>query len=279
MSTRRLETPLGTAHFDHGAQYFTARDEAFRAQVAAWISAGVVAPWPSAGPDAYVGVPAMNSPVRDLASRHSVHWSTRITAVERDGRGWRVTADSLTGDSGGIHDVDLAVIAVPAEQAAALLAEPAPDLASRASGAVSDPCWTAMLAFPEPVRFTADCWRTDAAADGVVGWVARNSAKPGRTGPESWVVQGTPDWSRRHLDAGPDEVAADLATALATVLEVQLPEAICSAAHLWRFARCAPEGGGVVLDRDRRLGLCGDWLIGPRVECAWLSGAQLAERV
>jgi predicted NAD/FAD-dependent oxidoreductase len=35
----------------------------------------------------------------------------------------------------------------------------------------------------------------------------------------------------------------------------------------------------VIFDPDRGLGLCGDWLIGPRVESAWLSGARLAERI
>jgi predicted NAD/FAD-dependent oxidoreductase len=29
MSTRRMQTSAGEAHFDYGAQYFTVRDEAF----------------------------------------------------------------------------------------------------------------------------------------------------------------------------------------------------------------------------------------------------------
>lgn len=269
MSTRRIETPDGTAHFDHGAQYFTARDTGFQAQVASWISNGVVAPWPAAGSDAYVGVPAMNSPVRDLASRHTVHWSALVTAVERRGDGWRLTV-------GDVHDVDLAVIAVPAEQAAALLADPAPDLAAHAAAAVSEPCWTVMAAFTHPIAVARDCWRPTGSA---IGWAARNSAKPGRTGPESWVVQAGPEWSRRHIDSHPDAVAADLTAALSTVLETELPPAICSASHRWRFARSAAGGAGAVFDRDRRLGLCGDWLIGPRVECAWLSGTHLAEQI
>ena len=41
MSTRRGEG----WQCDHGAQYFTARDPAFRAEVARWQAAGVAAPW------------------------------------------------------------------------------------------------------------------------------------------------------------------------------------------------------------------------------------------
>ena len=274
MSTRRMQTAAGTAHFDHGAQYFTMRDNDFQSQVALWIAEGIVAPWPAAGADAYVGVPAMNTPVRHLAGRHTVRWDCLVAAVERHADGWR-----LVLGSGEVHDVDLAVIAIPAEQAAALLAEPAPDLASHASASISAPCWALMVAFPEPVAVSQDCWAAQDLRDGTVGWAARNSAKPGRTGPESWVVQATPDWSRSHIDADRDRVAADLLAALAEELGVELPSPVAIAAHLWRFARCAESGQGVILDTDRRLGLCGDWLIGPRVESAWLSGARLAERI
>ena len=67
MSTRRGE---GWS-CDHGAQYFTARDPRFQAEVAAWEAAGVAAPWaprlavlggtgghrPDAGLRRWVGVP------------------------------------------------------------------------------------------------------------------------------------------------------------------------------------------------------------------------------
>ena len=272
MSTRRFDTLQGEAHFDHGAQYFTVRDPAFHAQVSAWAADGVVASWPAAGPDAYVGVPAMNSPVRELAGRHQVHWSALVNGVERRDDGW-----GLRVGAGEVHVVDLAVIAIPAEQAAALLADPAPDLAATAAASVSEPCWTVMAAFAEPVAAKRDCWA--GSGDGAVGWAARNNAKPGRTGPESWVVQATPVWSRRHIDADADAVTAELLAALSTVLGVALPAPIGLAGHRWRFARSAPDGPGVILDPDRGLGLCGDWLIGPRVESGWLSGARLAERI
>jgi predicted NAD/FAD-dependent oxidoreductase len=223
MSTRRFDTSQGEAHFDHGAQYFTVRDPAFKAQVSTWAAAGVVAPWTAAGSDAYVAVPAMNSVVRELAGRHDVHWSTLVSGVERQDGGLVLRVGAVE-----VRDVDLVVIAVPAEQAAALLADTAPDLAALAGAAVSEPCWTVMAAFSEPVAAERNCWA--GSGDGVLGWAARNNAKPGRTGPESWVVQATPAWSRRHIDADPDAVTADLVAALSTTLGVALPASIGVAA-------------------------------------------------
>lgn len=270
MSTRRIPIPAGEAQFDHGAQYFTARDPRFAAQVRAWIDGGAAAAWPAAGEAAYVGVPGMNAPVRRLAARHTVHWATRVVGMEPRERGWR-----LTVEPGDDLDVDLAVLAVPAEQAAELLAGPAPRLAARAAAAVSDPCWAVLAAFAEPVAAVADCHH--GADGGALGWAARNSAKPGRTGPESWVLQGSPGWSLDHLADDPNEVTAALLAAAKDMLGAVLPRPLATAAHLWRYARCAPDGTGPVFDAERRLGLCGDWVLGPRVESAWLSGVDLAE--
>jgi predicted NAD/FAD-dependent oxidoreductase len=47
-------------------------------------------------------------------------------------------------------------------------------------------------------------------------------------------------------------------------------------AHRWRYARTTATQPAVLWDADRRLGLCGDWCRGARVESAWLSGDALA---
>ena len=76
MSTRRAD------HWqcDHGAQYFTIRDNAFREEVARWEAAGVAALWKPkiaiigrarAEPDSvarFVGVPRMSAPAAWLAA-------------------------------------------------------------------------------------------------------------------------------------------------------------------------------------------------------------------
>lgn len=87
MSTRRVETALGTVSFDHGAQYFTARGGSFRAEVDRWAAEGLAAPWLSAGPEAWVGAPGMNAPVKALAEGHSVTWNTVVESLVRDGGG------------------------------------------------------------------------------------------------------------------------------------------------------------------------------------------------
>ena len=121
MSARRAEVDGETLQFDHGAQYFTARDERFVRQVEDWEADGVVARWPAAKDDAWVGTPAMNAPVKAMAAEVNVTFGTRIDAIRAVGTGWK-----LRGDGAPAEIFDAVISAVPAEQVAPLLASQAP---------------------------------------------------------------------------------------------------------------------------------------------------------
>lgn len=273
MSVRRTETPMGEAAFDHGAQYFTVRDPGFQARAEAWIRAGLIAPWPAAGDDAFVGTPGMNAPLRDMAGRFEVQWGARVTQLAPDGAGWRVVLEN-----GATQTVDAVVVALPAEQACELTASVAPEFSALAEATPTDPCWTVMAAFSDRLEAGIDCWRGDGEASPIT-WAARNSSKPGRRGPEAWVVQASPAWSRTHLEASAEEVIPALLGSLFGSLAINPARPIAQSAHRWRYARSGAQGAGALWDPRRSLGLCGDWLVGPRVEAAWLSGTRLADLV
>ena len=170
-----------------GAQYFTVRDDGFRARVAAWAVAGLVARWPAAGAEAWVGVPGMRSPLKDAAAGLDVRSGVMVTALEREGAAWRVAGEVF----------DAVVLAVPAENAGPLLAPFDAEAAALAGATAAAPCWTVMAAFGERLE-AGDVLR----GAGAVGWAARESAKPGRSGLEAWVIQAGPEWSRAALEAG-----------------------------------------------------------------------------
>lgn len=272
MSTRRISTSAGEASFDHGAPAFTADDPTFRHRLEAWVAAGLAAAWPEAGDAAYVGTPTMGAPIRQMAAGQSVRFATRVTKIEAANSGWR-----LVLDQGDAVEVDFAVVATPAEQANELLAPIAPDFATHAAAVRSVPCWTAMLAFAETLPSVGNFLRGN--ADDAVGLAVRNNAKPGRTGPEAWVLQASPEWSRTNLEADPEWVARELTLAFAARIGATLPPPIACVAHRWRYARPVSVGPGVLADMDRRVGVCGDWLRGPGVEAAWLSGTALAAHI
>ncbi len=271
--------------FDHGAQYFTARDPRFAREVRAWQSAGVAAIWPgrigslergtwrAGSPQVrHVGVPAMNAVAKHLAAGLQVTTETRITRLARTRRGWRLFAD----DASGVGPFDAVAAALPAPQAAELLAGRSA-LAEQAGRCVLMPCWAVMLGFEQalPVPYDGAFVRGSPLA-----WVARNSAKPGRSSEEAWILHAGPEWSAAHLDDPPDRVIDALRAALAQATGAELPDPVHAAAHRWRYALpSVPLQVGALWDAEARVAVCGDWCQGARIEGAFLSGLAAAERV
>ncbi|MHA6719584.1 NAD(P)/FAD-dependent oxidoreductase [Sphingomonas sp. RS6] len=270
MSTRRVELGDETMQFDHGAQYFTVRNGEFGHQVARWANDGIVRPWPVAGSDAWVGTPTMNAPVRDLAARHDVRFGHHVAALTRDRLGWHVRLQDRQ-----FGPFDAAIVAVPAEQAAAFLGSHDLRMAADAMAARSQPCWTAMIAFDDRLDVDEDCIRQS----GIIGWASRDSAKPARPGGETWVVQAHGSWSAQNLELPADDVARSLLDALLSHAKSASPPLRYLAAHRWRFAMTPGIDKTVLWNQALRLGACGDWLLGPRVEFAWLSGHRLGSAI
>lgn len=271
MSTRHIRVPGGEVAFDYGAQYLTARDPGFIETMRSWEAAGVVQRWPAAGADAWVGTGGMSAIIKHLAAEAKVHWNCRVTDIRDSPEGWQIGTPVAEGHS----DYDAVVVATPAEQAAPLLAPHDPAMASEALACRSTPCWTAMVAFDGPLAIPHDVIR-DA---GIIDRAARNSAKPGRKGPEAWVVEATPSWSAAHLEEPVDTVVEHLIAALAKHSSAAMPATIVRAGHRWRYARANATDLGCLWNGSEKIGAAGDWLIASRIESAWLSGKQLAEQI
>lgn len=281
MSTRRGEG----WQCDHGAQYFTARSAEFRAEVARWQAAGAAAPWPARlavlgdsgarAPDAalqrFVGTPRMTAPARLLATGLPLALQSTITAITREPTGWRLDA----AEHGPIAQrFDRVVLAVPAPQAVPLLQPVAAELAAVAAGARMRACWALMLCYAEPLALPFDAAFVNS---GPLRWVARDSSKPGRHAPDTWLLHASPAWSEARLEQAPEEVAAALLQAFGA-FGGRTPDGW--SAHRWRYADTEPAiERGHVLDATLGIGLCGDWLNGGKVEGAWLSGRALAEAI
>jgi predicted NAD/FAD-dependent oxidoreductase len=111
----------------------------------------------------------------------------------------------------------------------------------------------------------------------VLDVISTSVNKPGRTGPATYVVHGRADWSITHLEEAADQIASFLLQELAALCG-PLPPPLVQSAHRWRYARVeTSHGPGFLYDGVQGIGACGDWLSGPRVESAWVSGHHLGQ--
>ena len=282
----RMSTRRGDGwQCDHGAQYFRARDPLIKAEVEAWERAGVVAPWggriavvgtsTQPSPDShlkrYVGTPTMTAPARHAARQANLLTSHTITKITRNDAGWQLSC----AETGVLPTrFDGVIVATPAPQAVPLLAPIAPDLAALARQTEMLPCWALMLRYDTPVDLPFD---GAFISEGPLGWVARDNSKPGRTGPETWLVHANARWSEDHIESTAEDVIAELQAAF---MQLGAPAPNHASAHRWRYADVAPASlPGYCWNPTLGLGVCGDWLNGGKVEGAWLSGHKLAEAI
>ncbi len=285
----RMSTRRGDGwQCDHGAQYFTARHPAFRAEVTRWQQAGVAGLWAprlrviasesaaertlhDSSIERFVGIPRMTAPARLLADALTLRAQTTVTQLQHHEDGWRL----LTAEHGWLNECfDALLLAVPAPQAEPLLRQAAPRLAALAGSAVMRGSWTIMLRYPAPLELGFDAAFVN---HDPLRWIACDSSKPGRTGEETWVLQASAAWSEAHLEDSAESVAAILIGAF-SALGAPAPNA--RTAHRWRYADTEPALDiSCAWDSETGVGLCGDWLNGGKIEGAWLSGQALARQV
>lgn len=279
-ATRRVDSRI---HFDHGAQYFTARDPHFARHVEAWIKQGVVAEWTGRiveierdevrpktdQPQRYVGTPGMTAVARHLADDLRVRYETRIARMDHTSGGWQ-----LLEASGERHGpFDHVIVALPSPQAAELLGDHA--FAAEARAVPMAPCWAVLAAFERRIETE---WDGAFVHESPISWAARNSSKPGRDPLiDCWVIHASPHWSAAHLDRAADDVTAALLEEFAKILAAPTPPTLSLDAHRWLFSATPLSLDRLSLfDPGAGLAVCGDWMAGGRVEGAFRSGVAAA---
>jgi predicted NAD/FAD-dependent oxidoreductase len=291
--------------FDHGAQYFTARDPRFLTALEAtpklckrWSANSVqvldelgrVAGTALPAKDAHwVAVPGMKSLVagwaEPLKAAGQIELQTRVTKIERDALKpdqWQLRTEALDGAQHVFSGFDGVMLAMPAAPAQSLLQnskQSAPWVKQISSVQVA-PCWTLMLAFPQAMQpglsTLGPQWNAARSTHHRIAWAARESSKPGRGAVERWTVQASAAWSQEHLQDDPARAEAKLIKAFTEVTGIRAEPAHVDSQR-WLYAKTIqPLGKSHLWDAKKGLGVCGDWCIGHRVEDAFVSGLELA---
>ena len=294
MSTRQNE--LGG--FDHGAQYFTVTSPAFRKAVSQWTRDGLTAAWTprlavidngkvgaasaaARRKQRWVSQPGMRSLGVHLAQQLDVRTAQQVRSIERMGKQWVLYVQSETvAIDATAGPFDAVVIAVPADQAKALLA-PLPKLARQAASTALAPCWTLMLAFSESLGLSYDAAWVNGSR---LGWLAQDASKPERRPGEHWIAQASAAWSTEHLEDDPERAKEKLLKAFHEATDTHV-QPVFAAVHRWRYSQALqPLEGDCLWDPAARVGACGDWFAAGlagmgRIENAYLSGAALATKM
>ena len=269
----RCATRLWNGHIvDHGAQYFTMRVPAFSAEMERLCGdairrmdapilteTGAVLPEKTAR---YYHVKGNNFLGRTLGEGLEIRKDTTVEAVTAVGEKW------LVGD----ELYDQVLITAPWPQAAKLLGT------SIDMGAFA-PNLTALFSYAMPWEGLAREVYAQSWADDALAWSACENQKQNRIQPGSvvFVAQAGLEFSRHWLEAEPAEWASILQNALELRWKLDPADRSGQFTHRWRFARVIAPVAKPELPRG--LFVAGDAFTDSRVESAWLSGLEAAERM
>jgi predicted NAD/FAD-dependent oxidoreductase len=280
----------GAYAFDHGAQYFTVRDERFSHLLAPIFDAGHIAAW--IGPVArigmdravqlseplelrFVGVPNMNNLAKALAAPLDVVRTGVDIAplAERTAQGWALM--DVSGTNQG--QFDWVVSTTTPHQTLALFDRFAP-VDGPLRNARMLPCYALMLGFARPIETG---WSSASLEGSALDWIGINSSKPGRDHRVTTLVaHSTTHWAQEHLDGDPVQLQALLEAAVRDAIGVDPQDAEFRGIHRWRSARVAgKERSEPFINELHGLAATGDWARGSRVESVVLSALELAQRI
>jgi predicted NAD/FAD-dependent oxidoreductase len=134
-----------------------------------------------------------------------------------------------------------------------------------------------MAVFDRPVDVPFDGLFFNA---GRLSWAARNASKPGRAGQEIWMLHTA--GKRSLVEAMAEREAVEKEMVADFFRHLNLPPAVPRhvQSRLWRAAAADKAlDQGCLWDETNRIGVCGDWCAGSRIEGAFLSGSAVAGRL
>ncbi|RUT28549.1 hypothetical protein EMQ25_16365 [Arsenicitalea aurantiaca] len=277
----------GHFQFDHGAQCFTIRTEAFARWIAPMQEAGVVAEWKGpvvnleagrvTGPRLwserhFVGAPAMNALARHLADGLDIRAGTDVLPLEPGG-GAHMLRDADGRDLGSF---DIVVSTTTPHQTAALFAKLAPGLGFYAGQMKAS--HALMLGYDRALPID---WIAAKVMDGPIRWISVDSSKPGRpAGSTTLVAHTRSGFSRHHLDTPPGLLAPILFEAMRAAIPGGLGTPDMIRSHRWRSAIVRRTGRpGPWHDAQMGLAATGDWAASSRIEEVCLAALDLAAQL
>ncbi len=279
MATRYADT----WEFDHGAQFFTVQDEAFKSAIEAAKDAGVVASWAAhglyldengisedRGRPRFVGTPRMNSLPKFWADELDISLTRRVAKIVK-GANWDLHFEDGTIETG----FNAVISTLPAAQAKAILPKRS-TLSERIDDLQMQACFSLMIGFGHPLDLG---WDTLRVKDLPIDWISNNSSKPGRQkNVGALLINSEAHWSELYKDADREWVKQTMVDIASFVIDISLHDAPHQVLHRWLYASNRYDTDIKYMSDDGII-LCGDWCEGGRVQGAFLSGRAAAEQL
>ena len=280
--------------FDHGAQFFTTKDLEFSQIVQKAVQEQEIAilEHPEKG-NVYFGNPVFGPFISKLTSSLEIMQNALVTRIEkpkdRPDEHWCI---SIT-DNQPVFAKNI-ILTMPAPQTNALLPEYLTELKHTTMQALYDPCIAILAGVEVPLSSSIFLdnfelldrpilLESENISWSIAKWSHSNENNSAYL---SVIIHANPEFSSKHLEEGVSTLTDNLWEEWKSHLEIDtsfdvsaLPKRISYLkGHKWYYARVSKTADEKCerINQKYSIALAGDWLEGPRIESAWISGRNAA---
>lgn len=280
-STRRVEN-IGL--FDHGLQYISPTKKEFdfflnqnlKSSIKEWNgNFHVFEDSKTIDSKKYIGKLGNNDFVKDLLST-KVEYLKELEGLERRNNKW-----TLQFKDKGTQDCEKLILTIPLEQCQKII-NPL-NLGFNFEGSM-EPNLTAMIAFNKPLKISSAGIKFQ--KNSILGWAGNESSKlriGNNNNLELWTLQSSLDFAKKYCDIyknKKEEVLKIMIQEFLSLLEIKNVEISHKDIHCWLYAFKSKDFSNTFYwNKDINLGICGDWMCGPKAEDAWTSATLLANQI
>ncbi len=264
MSTRKINDESNSSFF-HGAQFFTAKTHTFKKIISSGIEGKYIKEFGNFDPKRYRGNETMRDFLLNLSKELHIKQKVKITEIEPDNNRINVLDDKIKK----WMSYDGVISTLPAPQNYELLKQ-FPSLQTTLKTGSYHACIALMFTFdeiPSDLKIFYDFYKKP----GILSWMASGSDL------NVWTAHTNEEFSNLNYNEDKDFLKEKI---MLSIKQFFLKSKIkFHSLHIWRYAKVANKCSGTQIDFKYPVAIAGDFLEGPNVESAFISGYKAADLI
>lgn len=280
-STRRVDN---IGFFDHGLQYISPKKKEFDFFLNQYLKSSIKE-WSGdfqsfedskkINSKKYIGKLGNNTFVKDLIAT-KVEYLKELVGIERKNSKW-----ILQFKDKNTQECERLILTVPLEQCQKITNSLNLDLNFEGS---MEPNLTSMIAFNKPLKISYSGIKFK--KNPILKWAGNESSKQridNNNNLELWTLQSSLEFAKKYCHSYRDQkekVLNLMVQEFITLHNIQNVEISYKDIHGWLYAFKSKDfSNKFYWNKNINLGICGDWMCGPKAEDAWTSATLLADQI
>ena len=265
ISTRELKSDSSSSFFFHGAQFFTAKTNKFKEIIETGIRQRYLKEFGNSCPKRYRGNKTMRDFLLNLSKELHIQQKVKVTEVKPTNNRIYITKDKIKE----LVSYDGVISTVPAPQNYELLNH-FPLLQKTLKTGSYHACIALMFTF-DKIPFDLKTYYDLNKQPGILSWMASGSSQ------NVWTAHTNERFSDLNYNKDKDFLKKEIMSSIEQFF--YRSKIKFHSLHIWRYAKVARKCLGPQIDPKYPVAIAGDFLEGPNVEAAFISGDKAADLI